>query len=142
MEEWVAQQPLWASCVVVAVMPSAQTAGGEASHVRLAREFLSGLVFLHSLGIAHTDLQPANLVLSAKSGTLKIAGMGLARKTSASNDALLFGDANGRCNGIFLSPEILLPSDGKKPMPFFLLLLLLFLLLSTLLAVPFVCARV
>ncbi|PVU88165.1 hypothetical protein BB560_006391, partial [Smittium megazygosporum] len=52
---------------------------------------LSGIEYLHSNGIMHRDIKPANLLIH-KSGLLKIADLGLARRCDTNFLSLYSGD--------------------------------------------------
>ena len=52
------------------------------------RQMVSVVYTLHSNGIVHMDLKPANLILFGR--TLKIADLGISRKVNALGYALFF----------------------------------------------------
>ncbi|XP_063237510.1 death-associated protein kinase related-like [Bacillus rossius redtenbacheri] len=61
----------------------------EERHVkRLMREILDGLVFLHSINVAHLDIKPQNLVLTADfpQGEVKLCDLGISRYISPGAD--------------------------------------------------------
>jgi calcium/calmodulin-dependent protein kinase I len=80
----------------------------EVDAVKIVRQFLSGLVYLHSQGICHRDLKPENLLCSEDTTaegdfTLVIADFGLSRKVSVKQ--LM----ETRCGSLhYLAPEVIL----------------------------------
>jgi serine/threonine protein kinase len=60
--------------------------------VRLLRETMAGVAFLHGLNIVHRDIKPQNLLLAGATHVAKIADMGLGKKLSAQSSS--FGGAS------------------------------------------------
>mmetsp|Transcript_19634 Transcript_19634/g.36319 ORF Transcript_19634/g.36319 Transcript_19634/m.36319 type:complete len:531 (-) Transcript_19634:110-1702(-) len=70
------------------------------------RQVLSGLAFLHSKGILHLDMKPANVLLDM-SGTAKICDLGLARNTShESQNSLTLTRSVRRGTPAYMGPEL------------------------------------
>lgn len=84
---------------------------------RLARQIADGMAAAHAAGIAHGDLKPANVVVSAD-GVAKITDFGLAtrRKVLQPTDATVAWKEVG---GIFGTPSYLAPEqiDGESATP-------------------------
>lgn len=81
----------------------------ESEACRLFQQLVSGVGYLHGLGVAHRDLKPANLLLTANKD-LKIADFGLSSESSIES-------LETRCGSpCFTSPEIIsgMPYDGRK----------------------------
>jgi len=57
----------------------------EEKSLRLFKQLLNGLNFLHSTGLAHRDLKPENLLLTAE-GNLKIADFGFVTESLKSQE--------------------------------------------------------
>nr|CAD7411120.1 unnamed protein product [Timema cristinae] len=55
---------------------------------KLMRQILDGLVFLHSINVAHLDIKPQNLVLTAEFplGEVKLCDLGISRYISPGAD--------------------------------------------------------
>lgn len=88
---------------------SAQQRLQEPEAGRLFRQLVSGLWYLHSLGVSHRDLKPSNLLLTANKN-LKIADFGLSAEGAI--DML-----ETRCGSpCFTAPEVIggMPYDGRK----------------------------
>ncbi|SHO67160.1 Protein kinase domain-containing protein [Pseudoxanthobacter soli DSM 19599] len=84
-------------------------AGGEAAR-QAVRGLLSGMAHAHGQGIAHADLKPANLWLTAGAGMLKILDFGSSLSTTQD-------DATGGRDALtpaYASPERL---EGAPPSP-------------------------
>lgn len=81
----------------------------EPEALRLFRQLVSGVGYLHGLGVSHRDLKPANLLLTAHKD-LKIADFGLSAEGSM--EAL-----ETRCGSpCFTAPEVItgVTYDGRK----------------------------
>lgn len=63
-------------------------------------QLLDGVAFLHSLGIAHRDVKPENIVCSADGERVRICDFGLATSETSSND---FGCGSS----FYIAPECL-----------------------------------
>ncbi|PRP88876.1 serine/threonine-protein kinase 10-like [Planoprotostelium fungivorum] len=64
----------------------------------IARQVVSGLMFLHSIGIIHRDVKPENLIL-CRDGTVKIIDLGVAHNTNTSSPTSASGTL------LYMSPE-------------------------------------
>ena len=80
----------------------------EAESVRLFRQLIYGLEFLHSLGICHRDLKPENILLDDNLN-VKIADFGFARFVKANIAETSCGSPH------YAAPEVIagVPYDGK-----------------------------
>src|SRR5262245_39128557 len=87
---------------------------GEGQAVPLSRflsifgQLCSALAYLHSQGIVHRDIQPANLLLDSR-GTLKLIDFGVAREHGRRSDRRGPEDFSE-----YTAPEVL---DGQNPAP-------------------------
>jgi len=52
---------------------------------RYMRQSLTGLQYLHGMGVAHRDIKPENLLLSADRQTIKLADFGLSHQATPEN---------------------------------------------------------
>lgn len=73
-------------------------------------QICSALAYLHSLGIVHSDIQPANLMLDSQ-GTLKLIDFGVAREISRNTKRKRVPPAG---NSEYTAPEVL---AGQTPAP-------------------------
>lgn len=64
----------------------------------VARQVVSGLQFLHNIGIVHRDIKPENLIL-CRSGTVKIIDLGVAHNLNSSRPSSASGTL------YYMSPE-------------------------------------
>ncbi|HEX2070931.1 MAG TPA: protein kinase [Thermoleophilaceae bacterium] len=70
--------------------------------VRIARDACHGLDYAHRAGVVHRDVKPGNLLLSAESGTTKLADFGIA-KAAEQTRITQVGSVLG--TAAYLSPE-------------------------------------
>ena len=75
--------------------------------LRLACEALQGIAYLHSVGIVHCDIKPANLLI-ADDGRLCVADLGAALSVHAPVQRHMRGTL------LFLAPELFASEDGMR----------------------------
>jgi len=83
---------------------------GEPVSKFIFKEFMNGLSFLHSNGIAHRDLKPSN-ILFGEEFTLKIADFGFVAQEKTTRDGL-FQTYLGTPQ--YMAPEIHLILEGEE----------------------------
>lgn len=83
---------------------------------RLGWNVVSGMTYMHSLGVAHRDLKLENLLLDAPNGNVKICDFGLAHVFERRPDGSFATTKLTRCCGTksYTPPEVLagMPYDG------------------------------
>ena len=83
---------------------------------QLGWNVVSGMTYMHSLGVVHRDLKLENLLLDAPNGNVKICDFGLAHVFKQRSDGSFATNKLTRCCGtaIYMPPEILasIPYDG------------------------------
>lgn len=70
-------------------------------YISYAVQFLDGLRYLHSLGIAHRDIKPSNILIDTDKKILKICDLGSAKKIVGSDSNVLY-----ICSRYYRAPEI------------------------------------
>ncbi|KAI9340896.1 kinase-like domain-containing protein [Obelidium mucronatum] len=79
----------------------------DAAHI--IRQLLSGMEYLHALGIAHRDLKPENILLKDKSPDAPIMVTDFGLSKLAGNDHFLHTTCG---SPIYVAPEVLLKTPG------------------------------
>eukprot|EP01012_Entosiphon_sulcatum_P030783 TRINITY_DN3819_c0_g1_i2.p1 TRINITY_DN3819_c0_g1~~TRINITY_DN3819_c0_g1_i2.p1 ORF type:complete len:408 (+),score=49.53 TRINITY_DN3819_c0_g1_i2:22-1245(+) len=87
-------------------------------------DVLRGLAYLHSKGVVHGDLKPANILVDDLTGTAKLADFGLAshsasfQSITSANDMLNSQNDNQAGTVWYMAPEQLtVPNGGRQPNP-------------------------
>ena len=86
---------------------------------RLFRQILEGLAHVHSNGVIHRDMKPANIFISLdESNTVRIGDFGLARPGEASNKAASKGFLDPRLTAsigtsVYVAPEVRSSGGGS-----------------------------
>ncbi|HYG73409.1 MAG TPA: protein kinase [Planctomycetota bacterium] len=81
--------------------------------LEIAADIARGLAAIHAAGIVHLDIKPENVLLDERTGTAKIADLGLARRMQKSAHATVSensGDVLGTPG--FMSPEQMMGSPA------------------------------
>lgn len=89
----------------------------EKNALRIARQLLSGIAYLHASDIVHRDIKPENILLSAD-GVVKIADFGLARRVDGvASDQYCLSSILG--TPAYCSPEVVARAQYGKPVDIF-----------------------
>lgn len=78
-------------------------------YLRLAREIVSGLQFLHAHGLIHRDLKPENVMFDAPDGCAKIVDFGHSRRVAVDRQMT----ANVRGSLLWRAPEMMSGSPSE-----------------------------
>ncbi|KAF7721402.1 signal transducing kinase of the PAK [Apophysomyces ossiformis] len=101
---WMAMELM--SCSVFGLLYNTTVGLSEAMAIRIAKECLEGLVYLHSKNYMHRDIKCENILLG-RSGQVKLADFGLATPLTKENSARL-GTAK------WMAPEVVSESPYKE----------------------------
>ncbi|OBZ82393.1 Serine/threonine-protein kinase STE20 [Choanephora cucurbitarum] len=94
------------SCSVFNLLYNTTTGLSEGNAIRIARECLEGLVYLHSKNYMHRDIKCENILLS-RNGQVKLADFGLATPINKTNTSRL-GTAK------WMAPEVVSESPYRE----------------------------
>ncbi len=80
--------------------------------LRVSRDILSALAYMHSKGIVHRDIKPSNIIIEESTGKAILADFGLAKRMDAVTKLTRSGELLGTPH--YLSPE---QARGEKITP-------------------------